>query len=428
VKNRSPLLFIFLTVFIDLLGVGIVLPLLPEYVRIVERSSWPLLVENRALIVGAMTAGFSLMQFLFAPIFGVLGDRFGRRPVLLISLVGSGLSYIVFGLADSLTFLSVEGIIAVLFISRMVAGATGASIATAQAYIADVTAPEERARGLGMLGAAFGLGFMLGPALGGVLSGVSLATPAYVAAGLSLANAAFGFFRLPESLPVEKRSKTIGRSLNPFVRLQAIAGDLRVRPFLLSSILLNLAFAALQTNFAVFSAERFGFGPQQNAAVFAQIGLLAVIVQGFLIRRLVQRFGESRLAPVGMVLMSSGFAAVALVPQAWMVFPAIALLSIGSGIATPSLSSLISRAIPSSEQGRVLGGVQAFTSLTMIIGPLLAGAMFEGIGQSAPYLFGALLLAASLAVLSRGLQRRNVPEKAEATAVPTYSEQVTVGE
>lgn len=165
-KSRSSLTFIFLTIFIDLLGIGIVLPLLPEYVKIVERSTWPWLAENRALIVGALTASYALMQFLFAPVLGALSDRFGRRPVLLLSLMGTGLSYLVFALTENLTFLGVETVIGLLFLARIVAGIMGASISTAQAYIADVTPPNERARGLGMIGAAFGLGFMLGPALG----------------------------------------------------------------------------------------------------------------------------------------------------------------------------------------------------------------------------------------------------------------------
>lgn len=407
-KRRSPLFFIFLTIFIDLLGIGIVLPLLPEYAKIVERSSWPWLADNRALIVGALTASYALMQFLFAPILGALGDRFGRRPVLLFSLFGAGLSYLVFALAENLTFLGIETVIGLLFLARIAAGITGASISTAQAYIADVTPPNERARGLGMIGAAFGLGFMLGPAIGGLLSNVSLQAPALFAAALSFANFAFGFFRLPESLPPEKRAQTVSHSLNPISRLATAAGDARVQPFIIGSVLLNLAFAGLQSNFAVYSDVRFGFGPQQNALVFAFIGLIAVIVQGFLIRKLVPQFGEARLAIAGLTLMTIGFVATGLVTAAWMLFPAVGLVALGSGMVTPSLTSLVSQSVLATEQGTTLGGMQAFTSLTMVVGPLLAGMLFDLIGPSAPYLIGAGLLASALAVLFGTLRSRLV--------------------
>lgn len=405
-KSRSPLVFIFLTIFIDLLGIGIVLPLLPEYVKIVEQSTWPWLAENRAFIVGALTASYALMQFLFAPVLGALGDRFGRRPVLLLSLVGAGLSYLVFALAEQLTFLGVETVIGLLFLARIAAGITGASISTAQAYIADVTPPNERARGLGMIGAAFGLGFMLGPALGGLLANVSLHAPALFAAALSFANATFGFFRLPESLPPEKRVQSHVRDLNPIKRLLSVAGDQRVQPFILGSVLFNLAFAGLQSNFPVYSDERFGFSPQQNAFVFAFIGLIAVIVQGFLIRKLVARFGEARLTIVGLILMAIGFAATGLATAGWMLFPAIGLVALGSGMVTPSLTSLVSQSVSAQEQGATLGGVQSYNSLMMVAGPLLAGMLFDLVGQTAPYLIGAGLLAASLVVLYGTLRER----------------------
>ncbi len=418
-KRRSPLFFIFLTIFIDLLGIGIVLPLLPEYAKIVERSSWALLADNRAIVVGALMASYALMQFLFAPVLGALGDRFGRRPVLLFSLVGASLSYLVFALAENLTFLGVETVIGLLFLARMTAGITGASISTAQAYIADVTPPSERARGLGMIGAAFGLGFMLGPAIGGLLSTISLEAPAFFAAALSFANFVFGFFRLPESLPPEKRVQVAKRSLNPVSRLTAVAGDARVQPFILGSVLLNLAFAGLQSNFPVYSDARFGFGPQQNALVFAFIGLIAVIVQGFLIRQLAPRFGEARLVMTGLILMTIGFTATGLASASWMLFPAIGVVALGSGLVTPSLTSLVSQSVLAHEQGAILGGVQAFTSLTMVVGPLLAGALFDLIGPSTPYLGGAALLAASLIILFGALRSRliTLPQASQSMVV-----------
>lgn len=402
-KPRSPMLFLFLTVLIDLLGVGIVLPLMPYYVKIVEQSSIPWLADNRAMVVGALTASFALMQFLFAPMLGALSDRYGRRPILLVSLLGSALSYALFGVAEYLSFLGVETVLAILFLGRILSGITGASISTAQAYIADVTTPENRAKGMGMIGAAFGLGFMLGPALGGLLSTISLATPAFFAALLALANVIFGYFNLPESLPPERRTVAPVRGVNPLERVHALLRRPSIQPLLIGVFLLNLAFASLQSNFAVFSDVRFGFGPLDNALIFTLVGILAVLMQGVLIRRLVLAFGEARLAVMGMTLMAIGFVAIAFVPEAWLLFPAVGVVAIGSGMATPSLTSLISRRVAAHEQGTTLGGTQAITSLTMIAGPIFAGVTFDSIDAGAPYYLGGILIAAAVAVVGSAL-------------------------
>ncbi len=402
-KPRSPKLFLFLTVLIDLLGVGIVLPLMPYYVKIVEQSSIPWLANNRAIVVGLLMASFALMQFLFAPVLGALSDRYGRRPILILSLLGSALSYALFGVAEYLSFLGVETVLAILFLGRILSGITGASISTAQAYIADVTTPEERAKGMGMIGAAFGLGFMLGPALGGLLSTISLATPAFFAAGLALVNVIFGYFNLPESLPPERRTVTPVRGVNPLERVQALVRRPSLRPLLIGVFLLNLAFASLQSNFAVFSDVRFGFSPLDNALIFTLVGLLAVLMQGVLIRRLVLAFGEARLVIAGLTLMAIGFVAIAFVPQAWMLFPVVGVVAIGSGMATPSLTSLISRRVAAHEQGTTLGGTQAVTSLTMIIGPIFAGVTFDSIDTGAPYYLGGVLIALAVMVVGSAL-------------------------
>lgn len=426
--KRSPLIFIFLTVFIDLLGVGIVIPLLPYYIKIIEQADAAWLGNNRALIVGALAASYSLFQFIFSPILGALSDRFGRRPVLLVSLLGTSISYVFFGVADQLVGLGVGVFLGTLFFARIMAGITGASISTAQAYIADITPPQERAKGLGLLGAAFGMGFMLGPALGGLLSTISLALPAYVAAAITLANVIFGFFRLPESLPADQRSAAItAKSLNPLTRLGNVVGRSNIRPLLIGVLLLNLAFAGLQNSFAVYSDVRFGWGPTQNAFVFAFIGLMAVLMQGFFIRKLVPRFGEARLAVTGLLLMAVGFAMTAVVPEAWMLFPTLGIIAIGSSMATPSLTSLISRRVSAREQGGVLGGVQAFNSLMMVAGPLLAGALFDLIAPSAPYFNGMLLISAGAIVLGNALRPELVRRPlAQPAPIPSESEQVPV--
>jgi DHA1 family tetracycline resistance protein-like MFS transporter len=400
---RSPKLFLFLTVLIDLLGIGIVLPLMPYYLKIVEQSSIPWLAANRAIIVGALMASFALMQFLFTPVLGALSDRYGRRPILLISVLGSGLSYVLFGFAEYLSFLGVETVLAILFIGRMLSGITGASISTAQAYIADTTTPEERTKGMGMIGAAFGLGFMLGPALGGLLSTISLEAPAFVAAGLAFANVIFGYFKLPESLPPERRMVTPMRGMNPVSRLSALLRRSSIRPLLIGIFLLNMAFSGLQSNFAVFSDVRFGFGPLDNALIFTLVGLLAVVMQGFLIRRLVLAFGETRLAIAGMTMMAGAFIAVALAPEAWMLFPAVGAIALGDGMATPALTGLISRRVDAHEQGATLGGTQGLISLTRIAAPILAGTTFDLINVSAPYYLGGALIAVAVAVVGSAL-------------------------
>ncbi|MEI8308600.1 MAG: MFS transporter [Chloroflexales bacterium] len=402
--TRSPLIFIFLTVFIDLLGVGIVVPLLPYYLKIIEHADASWLSSSRAMLVGALAASFSLFQFIFSPVLGALSDRFGRRPVLLISLTGTGISYIVFGLADQLLPLGIGTVLAVLFFARILDGITGGNISTAQAYIADVTRPEDRAKGLGLIGAAFGLGFMLGPAIGGLLSTISLSAPAFVAAALTFGNVIFGLFRLPESLPPERRISIPFSKMNPVSRLRAVVGKTSIRPLLVGVLLLNFAFAGMQNNFAVFSDVRFGLGPTQNAFVFAFIGLMAVFMQGFLIRKLLPRFGESRLAVTGLAMMTLGFALIAVVPFVWMLFPAMGILAAGSSMSTPSLTSLISRRVPPQEQGSVLGGVQAFNSLMMVLGPLFAGVIFDQIGPVAPYVSGTLLVAAAGIVITRAVR------------------------
>lgn len=402
-KQRSPLFFIFLTVFIDLLGIGIVIPLLPYYAKIVEQSSNPLLADNRALIVGLLMASYALMQFLFAPVLGALSDRFGRRPVLLWGLVGTGLAYLLFAFSDRFSGFGVEAVLAVLFIARIVSGVASATISTAQAYIADVTAAEDRAKGLGLIGAAFGLGFMLGPALGGFLSTINLEAPALVAAALALLNAAFGFFMLPESLPAERRIHTPLTQMNPVARLSGVLSKASIRPLLLGLLLLNFAFAGLQTNFAVYSDVRFGFGPTENAFVFAFIGFVAVVMQGFLIRKLVPRFGEALLSVVGLALMTISFGLIAVVPQGWMLYPVMGVLGVGSGLATPSLTSLISRGVSPQEQGSTLGGTQALNSLMMVVGPIYAGLVFDVVGITAPYSSGVLFVAAAAITISLAL-------------------------
>jgi MFS family permease len=274
---------------------------------------------------------------------------------------------------------------------------------TAQAYIADSTPPDERARGLGLVGAAFGLGLMLGPALGGLLSVYGLRAPAFIAAGLALANVIYALAALPESLPVERRSI---QPIRPLAVVRQIAGAVTmssVRPLLLTIFLLNLAFAGLQSNFPLFSSDRFGWGPAQNGAFFAFVGACAVLTQGFLIGQLQPRLGETPLALGGLAIMAIGLALVAVAGQGWQLYVLVGCMALGSGLAIPSLTSLVSRRAGDARQGAVMGGMQAMLSLTLVLGPALAGLLYDRVGPGVPYLSGGLLSGAALVVAWRGL-------------------------
>ncbi|HEX5975163.1 MAG TPA: MFS transporter [Rubrobacteraceae bacterium] len=377
-----PLLFIFVTVFVDMVGYGLVVPLLPFYAR--EYATG-------AALVGLLGSLYAAMQFVGGPFLGSLSDRTGRRPVLVVCLLGASLAYLLLGLAET---------IFLLFAAVVLAGAAGGTQATAQAYIADSTSPERRARGLGLIGAAFGLGLMAGPALGGLLSLYSLHAPAFTASALALANATFGFLVLPESLPAKLRTPTPLRRLNPLSQLRGVLGIRSIRWFLLAVFLLNLSFAGLLTNFPLFSNARFGWDAPSNAFFFAFVGACAVLTQGVLIGPLQPRFGEERLLIGGLSVMSAGLVLVAIVPYGPLLYPVVGVLAVGVGLAIPSLTALISRRVSGREQGRVMGGLQAVISVTLIVGPVVAGLAFDHLGVPAPYWIGALLAALALLAAS----------------------------
>lgn len=386
--TTSPLLFIFITVFVDLLGYGMIVPLLPFYVQ--EQSAG-------AAVAGALGSVYALMQLISGPVLGALSDRYGRRPVLLICLLGTAFAYLLLGLANSLT---------VIFLAIMLDGITGGNITTAYAYIADITTPEDRARGIGLVGAAFGLGLMAGPALGGLLSAYGLGVPAFTACAIALSNVLFGLFVLPESLPPDKRSAAPARHvLNGVAQLSGLFQIRPVRRLLITIFTLNLAFSGLQTNFPLYSQARFGWDATRNGVFFAYVGVCAVFIQGVLFGWLQPRLGERRLSVGGLALMMLGLAGIALASQDWMLYPIIGLVALGSGVSIPSLTALVSGRISASEQGRLMGGTQALLSLTMIIGPTLAGVAFERLAVTAPYWLGSLFAAVALGLAYAALRR-----------------------
>lgn len=383
--NQRALALVYATIFLDVLGLGVLIPVLPYYAQQYRAD---------AMTVGLLSAAFSIAQFVSSPFLGALSDRVGRRPVILFNILGSAIAYYLFGWANTLWL---------LMLARVMEGITGGSISTAQAYIADVTPPEERMKRFGLIGAVFGLGFIIGPAFGGFLSQYGLPVPAYAAGTLCLLAAVFGYFMLPESLSVEKRATgrlEIGDA-NPVKKIaQALSRD-SIRAILIAIFVVNVAFGGLQSNFALFTLKRFGMGPQDNAWIFVYIGCLSIFMQGVVVRRLPKTLDPVKTCVVGLSGMAVGFIGISLAQAEWHLFPAIAVMAFGNGVAAPMLTGLISRRVGEREQGTVLGSSQAILSATRIVGPLMAGFTFDALGSGAPYWTGAILVVAGALIVTQ---------------------------
>ena len=380
--GRTALILVFVTVVIDLIGFGIVLPLLPFYAT--DLGAGP-------AEVGLIIASFSAMQFVFAPVWGRLSDRFGRRPILLVGLAGSGISYVIFGLAET---------VAVLLVSRLAGGVMGANVAVAQAYVADATTGERRARGMGMIGAAFGIGFVLGPAIGGVLSRWGYAVPGFAAAALSLLAAAVAAVALPESLPPERRASAAGGGGAAFAaaierarRLLRAVGRPALRDPIGAAFVGTLGFAAFTTTFPLLLEGPMGMSSVDAGWMFAFLGLVSATVQGGLLGATVDRLGERRVAWMGAWLLAVGLAAVSAASVVAGVLAALAVIGTGFGYMTPSLQSLVSRRVDPRDQGGALGINQSAGSLARVIGPLAGGWAFGALGPTREFLATAAVVA-----------------------------------
>ena len=384
-SGRSPLVVLFLTVFIDLMGFGIVIPLLPIYAK--QMNATP-------FTAGALIAVYSLMQLVFAPVWGRISDDIGRRPVLLMCLAGSALSYLLLAGAWRLE---------VLFLARVLAGVAGASIPVAQAYIADVTGPAERARGMGLIGAAFGLGMVIGPALGGGLSLLGPRVPEGFAAGLCLANVLVAAYRLPESLP-----GSVGRPA-PFRHPLSLASlrDAAARPgaaaLLAVFFLVTLGFAVLEGTFSL-AADRYGYSQAQVDWLWVYMGLVAVVVQGWLVGRLARRLPERALIVLGSAALGLGFLGIPFAGSAIGLLTALALVVGGQGLASPSLSSLISKTVEESVYGEALGVSQSLSAGARVLGPAGGGLIFSRFDASAAYLAAAACAAGALGLSLLGVR------------------------
>lgn len=369
--KRSPLLVIFVTVFIDLVGFGIVIPVLPFYVEGSRFHASP-----RA--VGLLFASYSIMQLIFTPILGRMSDKYGRRPILFFSLLGTSLGFFILGFATTLWM---------LFAGRIIDGITGGNISTAQAYIADVTTEENRAKGMGLIGAAFGLGFIFGPAIGGILSKWDLnvaglhvpgiAVPFLFAGLLSLANATLLYFVLPETVTPDhpaRASAATGRWSQLFKAMH----QSRLATVLAVYFLFIVAFSIMTSSFGLFTLYRFGFDAHDTGWIFAFVGVIGAIVQGGLIGRLVKKFGEPPLVIAGALLFALSLVLIPLTGQHTGTVALLALgalFAIGNGLATPSLTSLASKSASAGEQGGVLGVTQSVASLARAVGPLISAAL-----------------------------------------------------
>jgi DHA1 family tetracycline resistance protein-like MFS transporter len=391
VKSRQAATsFILVTLFLDVVGIGLIVPIVPNLVKqFVGGSS-----ELASHYTGPLLASYALAQFVFGSVIGSLSDRFGRRPVLLLAVTGQGLDYVLMGFAPSLSW---------LFVGRIIAGVAGASFGTATAYIADVTAPEKRAASFGLIGGAFGLGFIVGPLIGGVLGKVSLHLPFFVAAGLALVNAAYGWFVLPESLAVENRRPFSWSRANPVGTLRSLWRYPLVRAMLVPLALSQLAQRCVDANWVLANTERFGWDEQDAGISLAAVGLSTVLVRGGVLRQVLKRLGERRTFVMGVVVASLTTAAYGFATASWVLYVIIPIGALG-GLALPTMTAILSEGVPANEQGLLQGGVTSLQSLTSIAGPLLANFSFGYfISDAAPvrlpgvsFLIGGLLWAMCL--------------------------------
>lgn len=383
-KRSAALGFIFVTLLIDTIGFGLVIPIFPKLIQQLEHCD----LSKASQYGGWLVCTYAIMQFFFAPVLGNLSDRFGRRPVLLFSLLGFGLDYTFQGLAPSLGW---------LFVGRAIAGVTGASFTTASAYIADISTPENRAQNFGMIGVAFGLGFIIGPSLGGLLGGFGLRIPFFVAAGFSLLNTLFGFFILPESLSLEKRRPFDWKRANPLGSLLSLKRYPSLIGLFISVIFLYLAAHAVQTTWPYYNMEKFKWTTSQVGFSLTVVGFLIALVQGVLIRPIIPRLGQRNSVYTGLFLYTIGYVLFALATRGWMMYAILVPYCLG-GIAGPALQSLLSGHVPADEQGELQGMLTSLMSLTAIFGPVLMTGLFAYYTrpQGAIYLPGAPFLAGSV--------------------------------
>ena len=387
--------FIFVVVFIDVLGIGIALPVLPMLV-----GEFTLSRELQSYWYGALVVVYGVMQFFCAPLLGALSDRFGRRPVLLWSLLGLGAHFLLLALSSSLPL---------MLVARVVGGMAGASFPVANAYASDVTPPERRAASFGLVGAAFGLGFIFGPMIGGLLGGVDLRLPFFAAAGLSLLNAAYGYFVVPESLSRERRTPFSLMRANPFTALIALARHREIGSLVVVFALVVLAQLMLQTTWVLYTHFRFDWGPRENGFALFCVGLVATVVQGALLGRLLRRFGEVRIALTGLAVGTVAYLLYGLAQHGWMMY-AIIVGNFISFAAGPALQGIVSNAVGPGEQGVTMGALNSINSIMFVVAPSIGTPLLAQVSHlpSTDWRVGAtFFVSAGLQVIALWLARRH---------------------
>lgn len=400
-QKQASIVFIFITLVIDVLGIGIIIPILPTILQGFSNGD----ISQATKYSGWLMASYAIMQFIFSPIIGALSDQFGRRPVLLFSLFGFGIDYILLALAPSLSW---------LFIGRIIAGITGASFTTASAYIADISKPEDRAKNFGMIGAAFGLGFIIGPTIGGILGKFGDRIPFYAAAILTLANWLYGYFILPESLAPENRRKFDWKRANPVGTLTALTKHKTVLGLIIAIFCLQVGGQVHPSTWSFFTKKEFNWTPDQIGYSLAFVGLVVAFVQGFLIRKIVPKIGDNRAIEIGLLFNVIGFACFAFATKDWMMYAFMIPFGLG-GLAGPSLMSIVTQQVEPTHQGELQGGLTSLQSVSTIIGPLLASYLFAHFTSNqaavhfpgAAFAMGALLCLMALIVAKVSIHKNS---------------------
>ncbi|MDQ6890503.1 MAG: TCR/Tet family MFS transporter [Bacteroidota bacterium] len=398
-NGKAALGFIFLTLLIDVTGLGIIIPVLPKLIEELIHGN----ISEAAQYGGWLTFAYAIMQFLFAPVLGNLSDKFGRRPILLFSLFGFGLDYV---------FLSFAPTIGWLFVGRIIAGVTGASFTTATAYIADISAPEDRAKNFGLVGAAFGLGFIIGPVIGGLLGSYGPRVPFLAAAALTFLNFLYGFFVLPESLSIENRRKFEWKRANPFGAFKHLKKYPAVGALAVSFFLVYMAGQAVQSVWSYFGIERFSWSEKIIGISLGMVGLLVGLVQGVLIRYVNPKLGNTKSIYIGFGMYALGLVLFSFASEGWMMFVFLIPYCLG-GISGPALQSIITGHVPANEQGELQGALTSLISATSIISPLIMTNLFAYFtAKSTPVYFpGASFMLGAILMILAGIVAYHVLNK-----------------
>lgn len=398
-NKNAAVSFIFITLLIDVTGIGLIIPVVPKLIEELIHGN----ISQASTYSGWLTFVYAIMQFLFAPLLGNLSDKYGRRPVLLLSLLGLGIDYIFLFLAPSIGW---------LFVGRIIAGFAGASFTTATAYIADISTAENRAKNFGMVGAAFGLGFIIGPMIGGLLGEYGARIPFIVAAGLSLLNCLYGYFVLPESLSVENRRAFDWKRANPFGTLKQLKKYTAVSGLIFSFFLIYMAGFSVQSTWSFFTIQKFSWTSKMIGISLGVVGFLVALVQGGLIRVINPKLGNKNSIYVGLFLYSLGLMLFAFASQSWMMFVFLIPYCLG-GIATPALQAIISSQVPANEQGELQGGLTSIMSIANILAPIIFTNLFAYFTKpeapvhfaGAAFLLGAIFMLTSIFVAYKTLHK-----------------------